>query len=128
MLQGWEDVPQLSSSVERIAASESPCPSPSLPIEQISLQIHVYQPSDSDAFDELATGNSRGEGSEEVMAASVCELPSLNWEGLWESLIYSDGIKSKLLDYIYATVVFSDADVDCECQILWYQSHLTGRL
>ena len=103
----------LSTSVERIAASESTFPSPSLPIEQASLQIHVYQPSDSDAFDELATGGNRGDG-EEVMAASVCELPSLNWEGLWESLIYSDDIKSKLLDYIYATVVFSDADVDCE--------------
>lgn len=73
----------------------------------------MYQPSDSDAFEELASGNGRGDG-EEVMAASVCELPSLGWEGLWESLIYSDDIKSKLLDYIYATVVFSDADVDCK--------------
>lgn len=113
VLQGWEDIPLLSSSVDRIAASESPCSSPSLPIEQVSLQIHVYQPSDSDAFDELATGQGRGDG-EEVMAASVCELPSINWEGLWESLIYADDIKSKLLDYIYATVVFSDANVDCE--------------
>ena len=111
VLQGWEDVSLLANSVERIAASESSCPSTSLPIEQVALQIHIYQPTDSDAFDELATG-SRGEG-EEVMAASVCELPSLNWEGLWESLIYADDIKNKLLDYIYATVVFSDADVDC---------------
>ncbi|GJE84624.1 AAA family ATPase [Phanerochaete sordida] len=111
VLQGWEDVPLLSSSVERIYASESPCPSPSLPIEHTVLQIHVYQPSDSDAFDELATGSGRTDG-EEVMAASVCELPSSNWEGLWESLIYSGDIKTKLLNYIYATVVFSDADVD----------------
>ncbi|KAI0786348.1 P-loop containing nucleoside triphosphate hydrolase protein [Abortiporus biennis] len=110
-LQGWEDVPLLASSVDKIVASESPCSSPSLPLEQIALQIHVYQPSDSDAFEELATGSGRGDG-EEVMAASVCELPSLGWEGLWESLIYADDIKSKLLDYIYATVVFSDADVD----------------
>ncbi|KZT12967.1 P-loop containing nucleoside triphosphate hydrolase protein [Laetiporus sulphureus 93-53] len=109
-IQGWEDVPLLASSVTRIAASESPCPSPSLPIEETSLQIHVYQPSDADAFEEFASG-SRGDG-EEVMAASVCELPSMAWEGLWESLIYTDDIKSKLLDYIYATVVFSDADVD----------------
>ncbi|KIP12844.1 hypothetical protein PHLGIDRAFT_97559 [Phlebiopsis gigantea 11061_1 CR5-6] len=111
VLQGWEEVPLLANSIERIAASESPCPSTSLPIEQVSLQIHVYQPAHSDAFDELAIGSSKSEG-EEVMAASVCELPSLNWEGLWESLIYADDIKSKLLDYIYATVVFSDADVD----------------
>ncbi|KZT72619.1 P-loop containing nucleoside triphosphate hydrolase protein [Daedalea quercina L-15889] len=111
VITGWEDVPLLASSVSRIAASESTCPSTSLPIERIALQIHVYQPSDADAFEELASGSGRGDG-EEIMAASVCELPALAWEGLWESLIYSDDIKSKLLDYIYATVIFSDADVD----------------
>ncbi|OBZ77112.1 Pachytene checkpoint protein 2, partial [Grifola frondosa] len=111
LIQGWEDVPLLASSIDRIIASECSCPSASLPIEQIALQIHVYQPSDTDAFEEFASGSSRGEG-EDVMAASVCELPSLSWEGLWESLIYADDVKSKLLDYIYATVVFSDADVD----------------
>lgn len=110
-IQGWEEVPLLAASVTHISAAESSCPSSSLPIEETALQIHVYQPSDADAFEELASGGGRGEG-EEVMAASVCELPSLAWEGLWESLIYSDDIKSRLLDYIYATVVFSDADVD----------------
>ncbi|KAI0334736.1 P-loop containing nucleoside triphosphate hydrolase protein [Cubamyces sp. BRFM 1775] len=110
-IQGWEDVPLLASSIEKIVAAESPCPTASLPIEQTALQIHVYQPSDSDAFEELTSGSGRGE-DEQIMAASVCELPSMSWEGLWESLIYSDDIKSKLLDYIYATVVFSDADVD----------------
>ncbi|KAI0663067.1 P-loop containing nucleoside triphosphate hydrolase protein [Cubamyces menziesii] len=110
-IQGWEDVPLLASSIEKIVAAESPCPTASLPIEQTALQIHVYQPTDSDAFEELTSGSGRGE-DEQIMAASVCELPSMSWEGLWESLIYSDDIKSKLLDYIYATVVFSDADVD----------------
>lgn len=112
VITGWEDVPLLASSVSHIAASESSCPSTSLPIERIAPQIHVYQPSETDAFEELASGSGRGD-SEEMMAASVCELPALAWEGLWESLIYSDDIKSKLLDYIYATVVFSDANVDC---------------
>ncbi|KAI0723349.1 P-loop containing nucleoside triphosphate hydrolase protein [Earliella scabrosa] len=111
VIEGWEDVPLLASSVEKIAASECPCPTSSLPIEQTALQIHVYQPTDADAFEELTSGSGRGD-DEQVMAASACELPSMSWEGLWESLIYSDDIKSKLLDYIYATVVFSDADVD----------------
>jgi pachytene checkpoint protein 2 len=111
-LQGWEDVPLLAASVERIAAAESPCPSTSLPLEQTELHIHVYQPTDADTFEELAGVNGRND-SEEVTTASVRELPSTGWEGLWESLIYSDDIKSKLLDYIYATVVFSDAGVDC---------------
>ncbi len=114
VIQGWEDVPLLASSIEKISAAECPCPTASLPIEQTALQIHVYQPTDTDAFEELTSGSGRGE-DEQIMAASVCELPSMSWEGLWESLIYSDDIKARLLDYIYATVVFSDADVDCEC-------------
>ena len=113
VIEGWEDVPLLASSIERIAASECPCPTSSLPIEQTALQIHVYQPTDADAFEELTSGSGRGD-DDQIMAATACELPSSSWEGLWESLIYSDDIKSRLLDYIYATVVFSDADVDCE--------------
>ncbi|PIL36790.1 transporter [Ganoderma sinense ZZ0214-1] len=116
-IEGWEDVPLLASSIERIAASECPCPTSSLPIEQTALQIHVYQPTDADAFEELTSGSGRGE-DDQIMAATACELPSSSWEGLWESLIYSDDIKSKLLDYIYATVVFSDADVDYEVESL----------
>ena len=65
------------------------------------------------------------------MAATVCELPSIGWEGLWESLIYEDDVKTRLLDYIYATVVFSDANVDCgsfeadltRCMRTNYQDH-----
>jgi pachytene checkpoint protein 2 len=112
-LEGWEDLPLLASTVERITASESASPSLSLPLEQTSLQIHIYQPSDTDAFDEFSNGTKDGEG-EEVMAASVCELPNLGLEGLWDSLIYADNVKMKLLDYIHATLVLSDADVDCE--------------
>lgn len=122
-LHGWEDVPLLAQSVDRIIASESTDESTAVSIEDIALQIHVYQPNDADAVDELATGGGRGDG-EEVTAASVCELPSLGWEGLWESLIYSDDIKAKLLDYIYATVIFSDADVDCEYATYMRCAHL----
>lgn len=112
-LQGWEDVPILAQSVDRIIASESANASLSVSIEESALQIYVYQPNDSNAFEELTSGDGKGD-SEEVTAASICELPSLGWEGLWESLIYAEDIKSKLLDYIYATVIFSDADIDCE--------------
>ncbi|KZT26942.1 P-loop containing nucleoside triphosphate hydrolase protein [Neolentinus lepideus HHB14362 ss-1] len=116
-LTGWEDHPVLSASIERVVAAEPPASllssstSPSLPIEDCLLQIHVYQPNDTDAFEEFDGGGRGGEG-EEVMAASICELPSRGWEGLWDSLIYEGDVKGRLLDYIYATVVFSDADVD----------------
>ena len=109
VLDGWETIPKLESSVERIYVSESPCPDRSIPISQANLQIHVFQPYSDDAYEECTGG---GDG-EEVVSATVCEMPSRSLEGLWESLIYPDGVKSKLLDYIYATISFSDADVDC---------------
>ncbi|KAJ3790560.1 P-loop containing nucleoside triphosphate hydrolase protein [Lentinula aff. detonsa] len=109
-LDGWEDVPELAASVERIVTSESSCPFQSLPVDEMALQIHVYQPCDSDAFEEFSNSNS--EDDDETMAATVRELPNRSWEGLWNSLIYEDNIKMKLLDYIHATLVLSDAEVD----------------
>ena len=111
-LDGWEDVPVLASSVEQITACESSSPTSYLPVAQASLQIHVYQPADGDTVDGFSTGPSSD--GEEITAASVCELPSRQWEGLWDSLIFPDDTKSRLLDYIYATVLFSDANVDCK--------------
>lgn len=65
-------------------------------------------------------------------AASVSDLPNQSLEGLWDrlvydphyaaiisisikhlrSLMYPDEIKPRLLNYIYATLLFSDANVD----------------
>jgi hypothetical protein len=114
ILEGWEEVPELASSVERIAVCESLCPSPSLKMEEAVIQIHVYQPSDSDAFEEFSNSSGYRNEDDDTMAASVCELPNRSYEGLWDSLIYAGDIKMNLLDYIHATLVFSDANVDCE--------------
>lgn len=51
--------------------------------------------------------------NEEYTAGTMTDLPSKELEGLWESLYYEGNIKSRLLDYIHATIGFSDADVDC---------------
>jgi pachytene checkpoint protein 2 len=80
----------------------------------MALQLHVYQPSDSDSFEEFYSSNN---AEDETMAASVCELPSRSWEGLWDSLVYADDIKTKLLDYIHATLILSEAGIDCESPI-----------
>ncbi|KAJ7499106.1 P-loop containing nucleoside triphosphate hydrolase protein [Mycena latifolia] len=111
-LEGWEDIPELASSVERVIVSESACPSHSLHISEMLLQVHVYQPADTDSFEEFTNSTGTREDDDETMAASVCELPNRGWEGLWDSLIYAGDIKMKLLDYIHATLVFSDANVD----------------
>ncbi|KAG5646402.1 hypothetical protein DXG03_003452 [Asterophora parasitica] len=109
-LDGWQDVPELAASVERIVASESTCPSHTLALEEMALQIHVYQPSDSDLFEEFSNSAGVKDDDDDTMAASVCDLPNRSWEGLWDSLIYADDIKMRLLDYIHATLVLSDAN------------------
>lgn len=72
----------------------------------------MYQPTDTPIDEQFASGGDDDE--EAAVVATVCELPSRVWEGLWDTLIYDDDIKPRLLDYIYATLVFSDASVDCE--------------
>ncbi|KAK0498536.1 P-loop containing nucleoside triphosphate hydrolase protein [Armillaria luteobubalina] len=111
-LTGWEVVPELGTFVDRIVVCESTCPSQSLPLDELALQIHVYQPSETDSFEEFSNNAGSKDDEDDTMAASVCELPNLSWEGLWDSLIYADDIKMKLLDYIHATLIFSDADVN----------------
>lgn len=78
----------------------------------IELFIHVYQPPASASITEFSTNTNEEEGEEDVMAASVLELPSTSLEGIWDSLIYEGDIKEKLLGYIYSTLLFSDASVD----------------
>ncbi|KAF9263702.1 AAA-domain-containing protein [Marasmius fiardii PR-910] len=111
-LSGWQDVPELASSVEKVTTSESPCQTQSLPLDEMILHIHVYQPSDGDAYEEFSNNSGGREDDDDTMAASVTELPNRNWEGLWDSLIYESDVKLKLLDYIHATLVLSDAGVD----------------
>ncbi|KAG8984825.1 hypothetical protein FRB90_005103, partial [Tulasnella sp. 427] len=106
---GWNAYPTLAKNIDLLRVTESTCPSNSLPFSQAELEIHVYQPSDGDAFEEFATSKTDGE---DVVAASVCELPCRDWDGLWDTLVYSDDIKPRLLNYIHATLVFSERDVD----------------
>ena len=92
--------------------------------DQMMLQIHVYQPSESDSFEEFT--NSIGSKSDEdnSSAAIISELPNRDWNGLWDSLIYDNDIKMKLLDYIHATLVFSDAGVDCKSEYSFSFHHI----
>ena len=122
VISGWEDIPELSSSVDRIVACEIAGSSPTLTQDQMLLQIHVYQPLESDSFEEFSAGSRNDE--DDTMATTVSELPNRNWNGLWDSLIYDNDIKMKLLDYIHATLVFSDANVDCEHEFSFSFRHI----
>ncbi|KAG8699357.1 hypothetical protein FRC08_005362 [Ceratobasidium sp. 394] len=107
---GWHENPILGQEVELIRITEGASPTPELPISSANLIVHVYQTVDSGFEDQFA---SAGEDGDEVpVVATVCELPSRVWEGLWDTLVYEDDIKSRLLSYIYATLLLSDANVD----------------
>ena len=114
VLNGWGDIPDLLSSVDRIVACEIAGSSTTLTRDQMILQIHVYQPSESESFEEFSNSAGSRNDEDDAMAATVSELPNRNLGGLWDSLIYDNDLKMKLLDYIQATLVFSDANVDCE--------------
>lgn len=86
------------------------CPYESLPIEQCILHVHVYQPTQDSTYEKMSVNPS--DPGEEYTAGTMSELPSVELEGVWESLFYEDDVKSRLLNYIYATVGFSDANVD----------------
>lgn len=119
-VQGWHSVPELASAVDQIVVCESRCPLDILSISNALLQIHVYQPSDTESFEEFSNAAGSGDGEDDTMAATVCELPNKNWEGLWDSLIYADDVKMKLLDYIHATFTLSDAGIDCMFLLSYY--------
>ncbi|CAE6471588.1 unnamed protein product [Rhizoctonia solani] len=108
--QDWVGDPVLGDDVELIHITESAAPTSELPISAANLLIHVYQPTDGPIEDQFASGGD--DDDEAIVVTTVCELPSRVWEGLWDTLIYEDNIKSRLLDYIYATLVFSDANID----------------
>jgi len=60
-------------------------PDRTIPLDQAFLEIHVYQPSEAEAFEELATSGNDNSPGDDVMAASVCELPSKALDGLWDT-------------------------------------------
>ncbi|KAJ8354375.1 hypothetical protein SKAU_G00219420 [Synaphobranchus kaupii] len=52
------------------------------------------------------------EEEEDLSAANHWLLPTAEFHGIWESLVYEDGIKTQLLDYVSTTIFFSDKNVN----------------
>jgi MoxR-like ATPase len=74
---------------------------------QARFQFIAYQVvADGPAVEEV------GEGDDAVVAAQHWQLPAAEFEGLWESLVLPQVIKTRLLRYAATSVLFSDAGVD----------------
>ncbi|MCJ8745519.1 hypothetical protein PDJAM_G00131160 [Pangasius djambal] len=77
-----------------------------LDLKMSKLCLHIYSLND----DGPSTLNLEEE--EELSAANHWLLPAAEFHGVWESLVYEEGIKTQLLDYVSTAIFFSDKNVD----------------
>lgn len=70
-----------------------------------SPSVHVHQ-----LFDEEPAEEDAGDG--ESVAFQLFTLPALEFDGLWESLVYEDEVQPQLLRYVSTAMAFSAAGVD----------------
>ncbi|CAN0278459.1 pachytene checkpoint protein 2 homolog [Lampetra fluviatilis] len=74
---------------------------------QTPVEVHVIQLNDEGpSMEEL------NQGDENLPAAHHWILPSTEFHGLWESLVYDSEIKLQLLNYVMTTLLFSDKNVN----------------
>ncbi|OWZ64058.1 hypothetical protein AYX14_02772 [Cryptococcus neoformans] len=109
-LSGWNDIKVLRDHVERIWVEEGGVASVQVP--EVDIQVHVYKASLNNEVEDFSADLDDDDSEEKVSAASVRTLPSAELDGIWDTLVYSDDIKARLLNYIYSTILFSESDID----------------
>lgn len=55
------------------------CPTTLVDVAKAELEIHVYQPMEAETAD-MTTGK----GGDDVIAATVTDLPCIEWDNLWD--------------------------------------------
>uniref|UniRef100_A0A8D0BY18 Pachytene checkpoint protein 2 homolog n=1 Tax=Salvator merianae TaxID=96440 RepID=A0A8D0BY18_SALMN len=76
-------------------------------LSKCSLSIHIFH-----LNEEGPSAENLESEDEAIVAANHWMLPTVEFHGLWESLIYDAKIKSDLLDYVTTALLFSDRNVD----------------
>ncbi|XP_062840063.1 pachytene checkpoint protein 2 homolog isoform X3 [Anolis carolinensis] len=76
-------------------------------LHKCSLSIRIFHLNEEGP----STENLEAE-DEDIVAANHWVLPTVEFHGLWDSLIYDAEVKSNLLDYVTTTLLFSDKNVD----------------
>ncbi|KAJ3036167.1 Pachytene checkpoint protein 2 [Rhizophlyctis rosea] len=106
--EDFRDTPWLRSNVEFIQLCEvrgHDINSWSRPFEQLAMNIHVYQLSEQERSEEINE-------EEKIMTFNHWLLPSRELHGLWDSLVFEEEIQSRLLDYVYTSMIFADKGID----------------
>uniref|UniRef100_A0ACB8FTP7 Pachytene checkpoint protein 2 n=1 Tax=Sphaerodactylus townsendi TaxID=933632 RepID=A0ACB8FTP7_9SAUR len=76
-------------------------------LNECSLSIHIFH-----LNEEGPSTENLEEEDENIIAANHWALPTAEFHGLWESLVYDNEVKSDLLDYVTTTLLFSDRNVN----------------
>lgn len=96
----------LRQHVKKVAISDTRLSQhETLDLRHSTLNYHVYQLQEGGpGLEEL--------GDEDLAAASHWIMPSRDFDGLWESLVFDEDIKTKLLSYAATTLLFTDKNID----------------
>ncbi|EKX34200.1 hypothetical protein GUITHDRAFT_80745 [Guillardia theta CCMP2712] len=78
-------------------------PGGTVPVWQAELHVHIVQ---------LDTEGAADESDGDITSCQIWMLPSKDFDGLWETLIYDMDVKRNLLDYAQTAMFFSDRQVD----------------
>ena len=107
-LQSENNAPNFDSLAEDVDAIRI-CglgPDKSVSFWQAKILVHAYRLCEQEPEKDYL------EGEESLSAAEQWELPNKYLEGLWESIVVDESIKSKLLGYCDTSIQFADARVD----------------
>jgi hypothetical protein len=77
-----------------------------IPVWKAQLLVHVFKLSEEQPAEETT------EDDEQVSTCQQTILPSVMYDGLWESLVYDTHIKRNVLEYATTAMLFSDSKVN----------------
>ncbi|KAG9323053.1 hypothetical protein KVV02_004605 [Mortierella alpina] len=78
-------------------------------VGDVEMSIHLYHIQSQGAVEEYSDDTGQAEA---VMMAHHWTLPCQELEGVWENLIFDDGLQTKLMEYVHTTMLFSDRGVN----------------
>lgn len=90
-------------------------PGTELPPERADLRLHMYTLDEFGAQRDALTDATTGE---DLAACNVWALPSADFHGLWESLVFDDSLKEDMLRFVETAFEFEARGVDSR-QVAW---------
>ncbi|XP_046389216.1 pachytene checkpoint protein 2 homolog [Ischnura elegans] len=98
----------LEEHVQAINISDLPCDHEKerVSVSEVIVKYYVYRLDNAGPQAEVM------EADDDITAANHWILPSSDFHGLWESLVYDSSIKDNLLNFVETTLLFSDKEVD----------------